>query len=224
MSSLRVVTSLTLALCLLSQVTVNGDPAKPCDPNACKLPSCFCSDSKIPGGLPPSSIPQIVFVTSDAAITDDAFALYEELFDGTLKNPNNCSISGTFFVSHEYTNYCDVQTLYSQRHEIADNSISRRLPSSWWANATEEEMTEEIGGMREILRKWGNVNEEDVKGYRAPYIQVGGNTEFKVLKELGFLYESSMPTRIFADEPLWPYTLDYRSTQECVIPPCPTGM
>ena len=84
-------------------------------------------------------------------------------------------------------------------------------------------MTEEIGGMREILRKWGNVKEEDVKGYRAPYIQVGGNTEFKVLRDLGFLYESSMPTRII-DEPLWPYTLDYRSTQECVIQPCPTGM
>ena len=38
-------------------------------------------------------------------------------------------------------------------------------------------------GMRDILRKWGNVKAEDVKGYRAPYIQVGVNMEFKVLKD-----------------------------------------
>lgn len=42
---------------------------------------------------------------------------------------------------------------------------------------------EEILGMRDILRKWGNVKAEDVKGYRAPYIQVGVNMEFKVLKD-----------------------------------------
>ena len=77
---------------------------------------------------------------------------------------------------------------------------------------------------RDILRKWGNVKTEDVKGYRGPYIQVGGNMEFKVLKDEGFLYESSMPTQKFTDPPLWPYTLDYRSSQDCQIPPCPNGM
>ncbi|KAJ7383022.1 Polysaccharide deacetylase [Desmophyllum pertusum] len=128
-----------------------------------------------------------------------------------------------FFVSHEYSNYCDVQNLYHQRHEIADNSISRHLPASWWGNATEEELTEEMVGMREILRKWGNVATQDIKGYRAPYIQVGGNTEFKVLKDSGFLYESSMPTQRYLNDPFWPYTLEYRSTQDCEIGPCPTG-
>ena len=130
----------------------------------------------------------------------------------------------TFFVSHEYTNYCEIQDLYSQRHDIGDNSISRLSPSSWWANATQEGQREEILGMRDILRKWGNVKAEDVKGYRAPYIQVGGNMEFKVLKDEGFLYESSMPTQKFMNPPLWPYTLDYRSIQDCQIPPCPNGM
>lgn len=77
--------------------------------------------------------------------------------------------------------------------------------------------------MNDDLRKWGNVKAEDVKGYRAPYIQVGGNTEFKVLRNLGFLYESSMPTQNFVEPPLWPYTLDYRSTQDCQILPCPNG-
>ena len=225
MSILQIVASFEVALAML-QVNVHGEPAKPCNRDLCKLPRCFCSGTEIPGNLPVSSIPQIVYISNDAAINSAAFAVFEELFNGTLKNPNGCNISGTFFVSHEYTDYCKVQTLYSQRHEIADNSISRRLPIKWWANATEEELTEEIGGMREILRKWGNVKAEDVKGFRAPYIQIGGNTEFKVLKNLDLgvgMYESSMPTQKFMDPPLWPYTLDYRSIQDCVIPPCPTG-
>lgn len=138
MSSVQISALLVLALSLLSQTVVHGDPAKPCNPDICKLPNCFCSGIKIPGDLNASSIPQIVFVTSDAAI-NTAFYDYERLFDGTLKNPNGCNISGTFFVSHEYTDYCEVQDLYSQRHEIADNSISRRLPISWWKDATEDE-------------------------------------------------------------------------------------
>lgn len=220
MSSLRILASIAVLLSLISQAT--GDPAKPCDPDVCKLPDCFCSDTKIPGNLPNSSIPQIVMITFDAAV-NTGFSLYEELFNGQLKNPNGCNIAATFFVSHEYSNYCDVQNLYHQRHEIADNSISRHLPASWWGNATEEELTEEMVGMREILRKWGNVATQDIKGYRAPYIQVGGNTEFKVLKDSGFLYESSMPTQWYLNDPFWPYTLEYRSTQDCEIGPCPTG-
>jgi len=110
-----------------------------------------------------------VFISFDAFVNSAPFFYYETLFDGSKE--------------HEYTNYCEVQDLYSQRHEIGDNSISRLLPSSWWANATQEGRREEILGMRDILRKWGNVKAEDVKGYRAPYIQVGGNIEFKVLKD-----------------------------------------
>lgn len=203
----------------------NGDPAKPCTPDVCKLPDCFCSGTDIPGNLSASSIPQIVMITFDGAVNTASFDAYEELFDGRFKNPNECNISATFFVSHEYTNYCMVQALYHQRHEIAVNSISRRYPPSWWEYATEKEYIEEIGGMREILRKWGYVNPGDVKGFRVPYIQVGGNNEFKALKDLEFLYESSMPTQFFATPPniLWPYTLDYRSTQDCQIAPCPTG-
>ena len=212
---------------------VAADPAKPCTPDVCKLPDCFCSGTSIPGNLSASSIPQIVMITFDGPVNNAEFLLYMEIFNGQFKNPNGCNISSTFFVPHEYTyetyereyyskNYCVVQKLYSQRHEIADNSISPRY-QQWWENATEEEYIKEIGGMREILRKWGYVNPLDVKGFRVPYIQVGGNNEFKALKELGFLYESSMPTQMYLDPPLWPYSLDYRSTQDCVIPPCPTG-
>lgn len=140
-----------------------------------------------------------------------------------LQNPNGCKATATFFVSHEYTQYEMAQALYHNRHHIADHTISHRTPSSWWKNATYGQWTDEIVGQREILRKWGQVNEDDVVGFRAPFLQIGGNTMYQVLFDNKFLYDSSMPTQQFIDPPMWPYTLDYRSTQECVIPPCPTG-
>ena len=215
--------SVLVLLCSHSPLAT-GEPARPCSPDVCKLPDCLCSGTSIPGvNLSAASIPQIVFITFDAAVESAGFEIYEELFNGQFQNPNGCNISATFFVSHEYTDYSMVQNLYSRRHEIGDNSISRRSPSSWWKNATEEEWAKEMDGMREILRLWGNVAAQDVKGIRVPYIQVGGNTEFEMLRKYTFLYESSMPTQKYIDPPLWPYTLTYRSTQDCVIKPCPTG-
>lgn len=75
-----------VAINLFLQSFVLGDPAKPCDPDICKLPDCFCSGTEIPGNLSLSSIPQIVFVTTDAAINAEDFFDYEKLFDGSLKN------------------------------------------------------------------------------------------------------------------------------------------
>lgn len=149
---------------------------------------------------------------------------YETLFgDGVLKNPNGCKATATFFVSHEYTQYEMVQALYHNRHDIADHTISHRTPTSWWKSANYSELNDEIAGQKEILRKWGQVKTEDVVGFRVPFLQLGGNTMFQVLYDNHFLYDSSMPTEKFINPPMWPYTLEYRSTQECVIPPCPTG-
>ncbi|XP_014666092.1 PREDICTED: uncharacterized protein LOC106808050 [Priapulus caudatus] len=135
-------------------------------------------------------------------------------------NPNGCPIRGTFFVSHDYTDYAVVQSLYHEGHEIAAHSISKRLPSDWWANATLRDWTEEMADERTILRNLAKVNVRDVKGMRTPYLQMGGNTQFKMMQENGFLYDASMPT-IQNNPALWPYTLDYLSTQECTVPPCP---
>ena len=35
-------------------------------------------------------------------------------FPPTYKNPNGCPIHGTFYVSHQYTNYAMVQKLWKQ--------------------------------------------------------------------------------------------------------------
>ena len=200
------------------------EPAQRCSPDICKLPDCRCSGTDIPGNLPPNKVPQMVMLTFDDAVNDQVDKYYQDLFGtGELKNPNGCTVTATFFVSHEYTEYQMVQALYHNRHDIADHTISHRTPTSWWKSANYSQLTDEIAGQREILRKWGQVKAEDVVGFRVPFLQLGGNTMYQVLHDNKFLYDSSMPTQNFTDPPMWPYTLDYRSTQECVIPPCPTG-
>ena len=46
------------------------------------------------------------------------------MFTDERKNPNGCPIRATFFVSHQYTNYRDVQHLWNLGHEIAIHSVT----------------------------------------------------------------------------------------------------
>ena len=110
---------------LLSTIGRANIQATKCDPSVCKLPDCFCSGVAVPGGIAPSETPQIILMAFDGGVNGQYWEDFQSFFDGELRNPNDCNISATFFVSHEYTDYSMVQTLYSQRHEIADNSISR---------------------------------------------------------------------------------------------------
>eukprot|EP00094_Tigriopus_californicus_P014017 TCALIF_13573-PA protein Name:"Protein of unknown function" AED:0.26 eAED:0.26 QI:227/0.66/1/1/0/0.25/4/72/144 len=59
---------------------------------------------------------------------------------------------------------------------------------------------------------------------RSPDLQNGGNTQFQIMKDYGFLYDSSLPTEEYAfvnmDRALWPYTFAYLSIQDCQIDPC----
>lgn len=78
-----------------------------------------------PGGLSRQETPQFVVLTFDDAINGKTLPDYQNLFQNNLYvNPNGCPIKGTFFVSHEWTNYNGVQWLYEQGHELASNSIT----------------------------------------------------------------------------------------------------
>ncbi|CAH1263130.1 Hypp2631 [Branchiostoma lanceolatum] len=204
-------------------LSVVGGLCAPCSPHTCKLPACLCSGSRIPGGLAPENTPQIVLITlTDAATPELNYTFYTKLFNASKTNPNGCPPTFTAFVSHNYTNYFEVQTLHALGHEIADNSITRRNDSSWWKQANATEWENEVGGQLEILKKWGQIPAEDIKGFRAPYLQNGGDTEFKVLsRTLNFTYDTSLPE--FTPPHMWPYTLDFESTQECDFPPCPNA-
>uniref|UniRef100_A0A914PI26 Uncharacterized protein n=1 Tax=Panagrolaimus davidi TaxID=227884 RepID=A0A914PI26_9BILA len=100
---------------------------KPCPTDGkCSLPYCFCSPNGlgIPGNLRASETPQMVIITYEGPITDRIINIFKSLFNGKFKNPNGCPIKGTFFISHEWNNYDQVQWLFSTGHEIGVNSIT----------------------------------------------------------------------------------------------------
>lgn len=74
--------------------------------------------------LPVESIPQIVLLTFDDSVNDLNKGLYADLFERGRVNPNGCPISATFYVSHEWTDYSQVQNLYSDGHEMASHTVS----------------------------------------------------------------------------------------------------
>jgi len=81
-----------------------------------------------------------------------------------------------------------------------------------------------------VLRNLANVT--DVHGFRAPYLQPGGDSQMTALQWLQnqseyhqqFVYDASRVSVDFSTSLnglLWPYTYDYNSTQDCISPPCP---
>lgn len=168
-------------------------------------------------------IPQFVMLSYDDAVNIANFPTYERLFDKRNKE-NACPIGATFFLSHENTNYRLVHELYRRGHEIASHSVTHQSNTQYWKNADKKTLIDEISGMRQIVAKFADININDVKGYRAPFLQTTGNSTFQVLKDEGFKYDSSMPTLAHSKPiPIFPYTLDNGYQQDCPIAPCPTS-
>lgn len=86
-------------------------------------PECDPDENEL-GDYLPEEIPQIVLLTFDDSVNDLNKGLYTDLFEKGRKNPNGCPISATFYVSHEWTDYSQVQNLYASGHEIASHTVS----------------------------------------------------------------------------------------------------
>ncbi|XP_073825923.1 chitin deacetylase-like 5 isoform X28 [Musca autumnalis] len=201
---------------LYPQPTPDKTAAK-CRKDVCLLPDCYCGGKDIPGDLPVESVPQIVLITFDDSVNDLNKQLYIDLFEKGRVNPNGCPITATFYVSHEWTDYSQVQNLYADGHEMASHTVSH----SFGEQFSQKKWTREVAGQREILAAYGGVKLSDVRGMRAPFLSVGGNKMFKMLYDSNFTYDSSMP--VYENRPpSWPYTLDYKIFHDCMIPPCPT--
>ena len=109
-----------------------------------------------------------------------------------------------------------VQQECFQGHEIAVHSITHRGPEEWWGkNATIEDWFDEMVGQANIINRFGGVDMEDIRGLRVPFLSVGWNRQFLMMREFGFVYDSSIPAPV-SDPPLWPYTLDYKIPHKCI--------
>lgn len=99
------------------------------------------------------------------------------------------------------------------RHSLVDN---------YWRDINISTLESEFGDMRDIATNFAMIPSEDIQGVRLPFLQVSGNVSFEGMTRLNLSYDSSMPTRI-VDPAIWPYTLDYATSQDCMIQPCPTA-
>lgn len=48
-----------------------------------------------------------------------------------------------------------------------------------------------------------------------PYLRVGWNRQFIMMREFGFVYDASMAAP-FSNPPIWPYTLDHKMPHKCI--------
>uniref|UniRef100_A0A1B0FC31 Chitin-binding type-2 domain-containing protein n=1 Tax=Glossina morsitans morsitans TaxID=37546 RepID=A0A1B0FC31_GLOMM len=197
---------------------VDDDPnrAPECDPTQCALPDCFCSadGTRIPGGIEPQQVPQMITITFNGAINVDNIDLYEDIFNGQRQNPNGCSIKGTFFVSHKYTNYSAVQDLHRRGHEIAVFSLTHKDDPNYWSSGTYDDWLAEMAGARLIIERFANITDGSIIGMRAPYLRVGGNKQFEMMADQFFVYDASI-TASLGRVPIWPYTLYFRMPHKC---------
>ncbi|KAH8297340.1 hypothetical protein KR044_010510 [Drosophila immigrans] len=199
--------------------------AERCSATKCKLPDCRCSDAMLPRPKfngKEQEIPQFVTITFDDAVNAVNYAQYELLFNG-VTNPDGCAATGTFFLSHEYTDYVRVNSLYNAGHEIALHSVTHGDGTDYWREADVPTIESEFEAQLQILETFAKVDPKKIQGMRLPFLQISGNNTFEAVKSLGLTYDSSWPTQQFKDPPMWPYTLDYLSVQDCQIGPCPTA-
>jgi len=222
MDSTRLV-FLVLSLCLSligSEVVYSNDrPAGLCTDTNCKLPDCFCSGMKAPNDMPGERVPQFIMLTFDDSINPYVNQFYEKIFSPERKNPNGCPIRGTFYVTHEWNDYWLTKKLYNEGHEIADHTVTHES-SEVFKKGDIDRWVKEMCGMKKTLEIFAGLKAQDVRGFRAPYLQSGGDLMFEAMAKCGITYDTSLP----AGEnkpPLWPYTLDYKSIQRCKIEPCP---
>ncbi|EFA03579.1 chitin deacetylase 6 precursor [Tribolium castaneum] len=185
--------------------------AEKCSDEKCKIgDNCRCSSTKSPLD---GDAPQLITLTFDEAVVNNIFTDVWKplLFD--RKNPDGNPISATFFVPHEYTDYRRVQELYVQGFEIGVNSITKNSTAEYWLKASEDVLREEFEGQRILMSHFANIPIEDIVGARTPQLQLQGDASVNAYVASGVAYDSSWTSR--STSMMFPYTLDYLSTQEC---------
>ena len=85
--------------------------------------------------------------------------------------------------------------------------------AEYWAQASEQTLIDEFGGQRTLLSHFANIPITDITGAQAPQLQIEGDVLIRAYIASGVKYDNSWTSRSTAH--LFPYTLDYLSSQEC---------
>jgi hypothetical protein len=152
-----------------------------------------------------------ILVSYDDAVNPTTFEHHFTKL-GAIKNPNNCPIRATWFVSVAPSNdlapltKCPyVGSLIKSGHEIATHTYGH----------TGDPTKEEIWRAKTWLHDNCGVPMEEMRGFRTPYLKHTQNT-FDYLHELGFLYDTSITEQEPATPQfMFPYTMDSGISQNC---------
>ncbi|XP_071107236.1 uncharacterized protein [Haliotis cracherodii] len=181
----------------------------------CKPPDCMCCGDRMP--FPRKKTPQMVYFTFDDAVASQIIPYYKKLFPPDRYNPNGCPIAMTLFVSDKDTIYSQVKDFYDHGMEIGVHSVTHD-------HLTPETFAQEAQGQKDKLVDAG-IPEKSITGWRSPYLEVEGNTQFQNLTDLGFKYDATLSTAQTDGHgksfPI-PFTLDYGWPFSCRINDCPT--
>ncbi|KAG7171350.1 putative Polysaccharide deacetylase-like 2 [Homarus americanus] len=158
----------------------------------CFLPNCLCGSVTHPGNIPFDEVPQFVVLSFDSAVRDTNIDFYLKFKD--FMNPNDCRITMTFFLSHLYANYPMVNELHRIGHEIGLHSVTSSDVENYWRPANESVWMHEMDDLRTIIENNAFIDKKHLKGWRAPYLELGGDEMFSALNELGLEYDCSWPT------------------------------
>jgi len=190
---------------------------------------CRCPGTATPGDFDVDEIPQLVLISFEGAVDADFYKVHKTLFpsdtSSALRNPNQCPMSTTLFMSDQRTDYCALNKLWAFGHEIGLAGIAQHT-QEWWRTATSEAVAAEIAEQLEKLYAKASISEEYVYGWRTPYLMNSEN-QTKAVYEMELEYDSSLLISKTGEiEPsTWPFTMDYpidvASGFICNIGACP---
>ena len=144
----------------------------------------------------------LVYFSFDDGVTITYYQLYKTLFtNDTRRNPNGCNIRATFYNSHDNTDYNLLSKLYLDGHEFASHTVNHNS----LGGKSIQHIKEEIAGQKANQANLGGVPSKEIRGFRAPYLALGGDNMFTVLDNEGFMYDASVTYQ--HSPPSWPYTM-----------------
>ncbi|CAL1536973.1 unnamed protein product [Lymnaea stagnalis] len=191
-----------------------------CNQHNCKLPNCFCFGAT--PKLQLSDTPMFIMLTFDDFLYNDVYCkFFRPLFvDNIYKlyNPNGCPVKMALYVATRHSNISLIKDMFNAGHEIASHTVSHKLPRGyrWDYPAVKSAI---VGVKKNILKATGDhslVN--SIVGFRAPYLRCARDVQFDVLRDSGFLYDSSIGSR--ERPPTWPWTFDF-PPKKCMYCRCP---
>ncbi|XP_062611465.1 uncharacterized protein LOC134273290 [Saccostrea cucullata] len=178
----------------------------------CQLPSCLCKGKTPPEHMAWTDTPQFVYLTFDGPIQERIYQKYYQIIGNSRKNPNNCPVVSTFFVSQSGSSNNLIKRLYDRSNEIALKGYGGMPTTNM--SIFEEGMIAQIS----VLQRMGI---DIIQGWRSPNLKPLGDEQFRILRDYQYVYDATLTTQYQKGPRYWPYTLDFNNGDECVIKKCP---